>query len=104
MNYATFRTKAIEWFVFLMLVIFGVFVFIETDDALTANKERKILELIVLFMKIVGPFVMILRSNHLRNYSVKFLKDQLDNAFMLSIYVVPAFVFIVTNTVLFLLF
>ena len=96
--------KATKCITIATLVSLGALTII---DAVGFENEKLISDishLILSLMKIIAPCALILRFKQLREHSIKFLRDQYDNAFFFSIYLVPSCVFILLNTALYILF
>ena len=54
-------------------------------------------------IEIFAPFVIILRSDQLKIHSIRMIKNIYDDALMLSIYLVPVFLFIAVNLIVYII-
>ena len=97
-----FIPRAIKYSV--MLSLFVVIGFIISDVADLADKQMmvKISQIVISILLILGPIVMIMRSNQLKSHSFRVIKNKYDEAFMLSIYLVPTCIFVLTNVFVFI--
>ena len=62
---------------------------------------RKIVSIMLSIVIIVGPFLMIFKSDQLKAHSLRFLKDTFDDLFFLNIYLVPFCAFLSINLLMF---
>ena len=68
------------------------------------KKIEKIFQIIKSAILIFGPLALIYRSNQLKTYSIRVIKNKYDDCFMLSIYLVPTFAFMLINLSLYMFF
>ena len=91
------------------LVIFGVFICIamltfgEMLSPFDYRTHWKLYPICFSIVLTIIAFVIVLRSNQLRAYSVRFVKNRCDDAFLLSIYITPTSIFIIMYGILYIL-
>ena len=61
---------------------------------------RKIASIMISIVVIIGPFLMIFKSDQLKAHSLRFLKDKFDDLFFLNIYLVPLCAFLLINVLM----
>ena len=96
--------KAIKYIVIQSFLILTITTIAEAFQFAGLKDIRIILQLIHSLMLIVVPILLIFRSDQLKSHSIRFLKNKCDNAFLLSIYLVPMFLFISINVCIFFSF
>ena len=91
------------------LVIFGVFIcmglltFGEKLSPLDYRMYWKLYPICFSTVLTVIAFLIVLRSNQLKAYSVRFVKNRCEDAFLLSIYITPTSIFIIMYGILYIL-
>ena len=90
-------TKSIKYIFILAVVTVGAMTITEYFQFVDIKTSRKIYNILVSPIEMFAPFVIILRSDQLKIHSIRFMKNKFDDAFMLSIYLIPTFMFIVVN-------
>ena len=96
--------KAIKFIVIQAILIVTIATILEAFGILRFKDIRIILELIHSLMLIVVPILLISRSDQLKLHSIRFLKNKYDDAVLLSIYLVPSFLFISINVCIAIMF
>ena len=96
--------KAIKYIVIQAFLIVTITTIAEAFPFAELKDVRIILEMIHSLMLIVVPVLLIFRSDQLKSHSIRFLKNIFDNAFLLSIYLVPSCLFISINAVILIVF
>jgi len=89
--------KAIKYIVTQSVLILTITTIAEVFGFLGFKDIRIIVQLIHSILLIVIPILLISRSDQLKLHSIRFLKNIYDSAFLLSIYLVPTFLFISIN-------
>ena len=90
-------TKSIKYIFALAVATIGTMTITEYFQFVDIKTSRKIYNILVSPIEMFAPFVIILRSDQLKIHSIRFMKNKFDDAFMLSIYLIPTFMFIVVN-------
>ena len=96
--------KAIKYIVIQSFLILTITTIAEAFHFASFKDIRIIVQLIHSVLLIVVPILLTFRSDQLKSHSIRFLKNQYDNAFFLSIYLVPLCLFISINVCIFLVF
>ena len=96
--------KAIKYIVIQAVLLVTITTIAEAFPFVELQDVRIILDMIHSLMLIVVPVLLIFRSDQLKSHSIRFLKNKYDNAFLLSIYLVPMFLFISVNVCIFFSF
>ena len=91
-------TNLIKYIFAISIVTLVVLTIAEVCQVVDVKTSWKIYQILMSPIEMFAPFVIILRSDQLKTHSIRFIKNKLDDAFILSIYLVPAFLFIVINT------
>ena len=93
--------KAIKYIVIQSFLILTITAVAEALQIAEFKDIRIIQQLIHSLTLIVVPILLISRSDQLKSHSIRFLKNKYDNAFLLSIYLVPVCLFILINVCIF---
>ena len=96
--------KAIKYIVIQAVLILTITTSAEVFGFLGFKGIRIIVRLLHSILLIVVPILLISRSDQLKLHSIRFLKNKCDSAFLLSIYIVPAFLFISINACIVIVF
>ena len=96
--------KAIKFIVIQAILLVTITTVAEAFQFAESKEIRIILHTIHSLMLIVAPVVLIFRSDQLKSHSIRFLKNKYDDAFLLSVYLVPASLFISINVCIFFVF
>ena len=94
--------RAIKYSVTLSLFVVMGFIISDITDLADTQLAIKISQIVVSILLILGPIVMIMRSNQLKSHSFRVIKNKCYDALMLSIYLVPTCIFILTNVFVFI--
>ena len=90
-------TKSIKYIFVLAVVTVGAMTITEYFEFVNIKTSRRINQILVSPIEMFAPFVIILRSDQLKVHSIRLMRNKLDDAFMLSIYLIPICMFIVVN-------
>ena len=90
-------TKSIRYIFMIAVVTIAALTITEYFQLMNIKASRKIYQILLSPIEIFAPFVIIFRSDQLKIHAIRFMKNTLDDAFMISIYLVPTFLFIVVN-------
>ena len=89
--------KAIIYVFILSLSSLAGLIIKDALQLVETKKIEEIFQMIISSILIFGPFVLIYRSNQLKTHSIRIIKNKYDDFFMLSIYLVPTFLFMLIN-------
>ena len=85
----------------VMLIVISVLQSFQFSDI---RMNWRIYQIIITPIQIFLPFVIMFGSKPLKLHSIRFLRNTYDSVFMLSIHLVPMFLFIVINLMMYVLF
>ena len=89
--------KTIIYVFILCLSSLAGFIIADAVQLVETKKIEKIFQIIISSILILGPLLLIYRSNQLKTHSIRIIKNKYEDFFMLSIYLVPTFTFMVIN-------
>ena len=81
--------RQINYMVLTNLMVYGYFLFEVTFKFLDSNTRWTVFQLLISVVGLTTPLVAIVRSKKLSSYSIKYLKEKYDNAYLYYIYVIP---------------
>ena len=87
-NQSTFP-RQINYMVITNLLVYGYFLFEITFKFLDSNPRWMVFQLLISVVGLTTPLIAIVRSKKLSSYSIKYLKEIYDNAYLYYIYVIP---------------
>ena len=98
------HTMFIKYIVIVSVVMFVTVTIAEACQFSDKRTSWEIYQVLMSPIEILAPFIIIFRSDQLKTHSIKFLKNKYDDLFMFNIYFVPAFMFIVINLSMYIIF
>lgn len=87
-NQSTFP-RQINYMVLTNLIVYGYFLFEITFKFLDSNTRWMVFQLLISVLGLTTPLIAIVRSKKLSSYSIKYLKEKYDNAYLYYMYVIP---------------
>ena len=100
--------KSIKKYTLSVMIVLCVTLLVLTGVELTRFANIKtsweLYQILLTPLHICAPFILIWRSDQLKIHSIRYLKNKYDDVFILSIYIVPTILFILINSILFILF
>jgi hypothetical protein len=89
----------------IFVILIGTIMFTGTVDIILGLRKRWILlQLLLSFTQVITSAVAIFNAENLKSHSIKVIKDKLDEAFFLSIYLTPTILALVIYSTLYLLY
>ena len=79
----------VNYFVFVNALLYGFILFELSFQLLNPDTRWTIIQILVSLLAVTTPLAVILTSEKLSTFSIKFLKEKYEDAFILSIYIVP---------------
>ena len=81
--------KQVNYFVLVIILMYTFILFEVSVQLLNPNTRWTVIQTLATFLSVTTPLAVILKSEKLSTYSTKFVKEKYEDAFILSIYVVP---------------
>lgn len=97
-------TNSIKYIFIISIITIGILTIAEACQFFDIKTSWKIYQVVMSPIEMFAPFIVILRSDQLKTHSIRFMKNKLEAAFMLSIYLVPACMFITVNSLIYVMF
>ena len=79
----------VNYFLLSSTLSFAFILFELSVQLLDPNTRWAVIQVLLAILAVTTPFAVILSSEKLSTYSIKFVKEKYEDAFILSIYVVP---------------
>ena len=97
-------TMSIKYMSIVTVVLFVTLTIAEACQFSDKRTSWEIYQIAMSPIDILAPYIIIFRSDQLKTYSIRFLKNKYNNGFMFNIYFVPAFMFIAINLSTYIVF
>ena len=94
----------VNYFLLYNILLYAYILFEMTFKFLDSNTRWIVFELLMSIFGVTTPTAVILSSKKVRTYSLKFFKDKYDQAFMMSIYVIPPLLSVSTYGSLYIMY
>ena len=78
-----------SYFVLVIILMYTFILFEVSVQLLNPDTRWIVIQILATFLSVTTPLAVILRSEKLSAYSVKYIKEKYEEAFILSIFVVP---------------
>ena len=100
----SFINRAKNYIVMILVVVIILIALGQTLSFYDYQKHWRVIPISVSILQILLPPAIILRSNHLKDHSIRVLKNLYDDLFLFCIYWVPAMSFILIYSTIYVLF
>ena len=81
--------KQVNYFVLVIILMYTFILFEVSVQLLNPHTRWAVIQTLATFLSVTTPLAVILRSEKLSTYSTKYVKEKYEDAYILSIYVVP---------------